>query len=240
MHQLSNFGVRRFMGKVISALLRLPADIWQMIITYFPGPIGNLARYRFWKKRLMFLGEKVKIDVGVYFQNPQFISIDDHCWIDRGVIILAGPDRSSRAKRLVPNDKFPFEKGRVHIGKNVHIALYVLISGIGGVCISDDCGISSGVKIYSFSHHYRSDEFPSDRSFCFNPLVEHNRQYMIEGPVFLGRSVGVALNAIILPGVFIAPDSFIAINSVVLSSCEEDNSLIAGNPAKRVKERFKL
>ena len=54
----------------------------------------------------------------------------------------------------------------------------------------------------------------------------------------MGRgSVGTCLNVVILPGVSIGKDSFVAINSVVNSSFEK-NSMIAGNPAKRIKNRF--
>jgi acetyltransferase-like isoleucine patch superfamily enzyme len=220
------------------ALLAIPSSIWQMIVTYFPGPLGYVLRSRFWRKRLKYLGAEVKLDVGVYFQNPQFITVDDKSWIDRGVILLAGPDSSTRARRAIPNDKFKLSPGELHIGKSVHIGPYCVISGIGGVHISDECGCSSGVKIYSFSHHYRSKDEPSNRSFCFAPFVSHDRQFLIEGPVFLGRNVGVALNAVILPGVSIENHSFVAINSVVSGSFEE-NSLIAGNPAKRIKGRFR-
>lgn len=223
----------------IKLLLEFPKDIWQLFVSYLPGVLGFKLRYRFWKKHLKFLGKNVKIDIGGYFQNPQFISIDDNCWIDRGVMILAGPDKSDRQRRLIANANFPLGKGMVHIGKRVHIAPYSIISGIGGIYISDECGIASGTKIFSFSNHFRSDEFPSDSGFCFAIFVEHSRQYMIEGPVFLDENVGVALNAMILPGVSIGKDSFVAINSVVTSSFGE-NSLIAGNPAKRVKDRFKL
>lgn len=219
--------------------MHFPIDILQLFVCYLPGPVGNVLRCWFWKKRLKFLGEKVRIDTGVYFQNPQYISLDDNCWIDKGVMILAGADKSSRPRRFVENNLFPLTRGMVHIGRNVHIGLYSVISGIGGVYISDECTFSSGVKVYSFSHHFRSDEFPSDKNFGFGSLIEYDKQYMIEGPIFMDRNVGVALNAIILPGVSLEKDSFVAINSVVMSSFKE-NSLIAGNPAKRVTDRFKI
>lgn len=225
------------MKRKMKYLLGIPVDVWQMIVSYLPGPIGYVLRYRFWKRRLNFLGEGVKIDVGVYFQNPQYVSLGDSCWIDRGVMILGGPDKSSRHRRLISNHDFQLEKGMVYIGNKVHIAPYSIVSGIGGVYISDNCGIASGTKIFSFSNHYRSDEFPSDWNFCFALFVESSRQYMIEGPVFLGNNVGVASNVTILPGVSIGKCSFVAINSVVMDSFIE-NSLIAGNPAKRVKDRF--
>ncbi|QTA83262.1 Hexapeptide repeat-containing protein [Desulfonema limicola] len=221
----------------IKILVKFPLDVWLLFITYLPGSVGFKLRYRYWKKQLKYIGKNVRIDQCVYFQNPQFISLDDNCWIDRGVIILAGADKSQRARRYIKNNLFPFEKGMVYIGKNNHIGSFSIISGIGGVYISDDCTFSAGVKLYSFSHHFRSDDFPSDKKFGFGSVIEHSKQYMIEGPVFLDKNVGIALNAVILPGVSIKKDSFVMINSVVTTSFDE-NSLIAGNPAKRIKERF--
>ena len=226
--------MRRLLYKIKSFL----ADSLLLIVRYMPGSTGHAIRKWYWKKRLLLLGKNTRIDSGVVFTNPKYISIDDNCWIDQDVIILAGPDRSNRKRRIVENHKFPYEKGRVHIGKNVHIAPRSLISGIGGVCISDDCSLASGVKVFSFSHHYRSDECPNDRNFIFSPLVDKDRQYMIEGPIYLEENVGVAVNTVILPGVRVGRDSFIAVNSVVFTTFEE-NSLIAGNPAERIKERFK-
>lgn len=228
--------MKRIKG-AIQLFLREGLQIWQMFIAYLPGQAGFALRYRYWKKRLRYLGEKVRIDVGVYFQNPDYISIDDNSWIDRGVIILAGPDKSNRDRKYINNPKFPLERGAVHIGKNVHIAQYSSISGIGGVFISDECNIAAYAKIYSFTHHYRSDYEPTRQDIVFGPMVSYEKQYMIEGPIFLGKNVGLAMNSVLLPGVSIEKNSFVAISSVVRGSFVE-NSLIAGNPARMVKTRF--
>ena len=104
-------------------------------------------RYFYYKRRLKFLGRNVKIDTGVYFQNPRFISISENCWIDKNVVILAGLDNSSREKILKRNNKYPGLPGEVFIGKNVHIGIGSIISGISsGVYISDDCGFSANCK----------------------------------------------------------------------------------------------
>lgn len=223
----------------IKMILHFPVDIWQMFISYLPGVTGAKLRYKYWKKRLKFLGKNVKIDVGVYFQNPQFISIDDNCWIDRNVVILAGLDNSNREKIIRENDKYPGLSGEVFIGRNVHVSVGCILSGISsGVYISNDCGFSANCKVYAFTSHYRSEKDAPDKNYCFGPMVEHSRQCIVEGPIFLGENVGIALDAIILPGVSIERDSFVAINSVVMSSFQE-NSLIAGSPARRVNARFK-
>jgi len=226
------------MNKYFNYLYRAPIDLAQILFSAWPGPLGFRLRYAFWKKRLKFLGNQVQIDIGVYFQNPQYISIDDKVWIDKGVIILAGPDKSQRKRRLIRNNNFTLKRGEVHIGKSVHVGPYTIISGIGGVYISDESTLSANVRIYSFSHHYNSDENPSDKRIGFGSMIDNGMQFMIEGPVFLGRNVGVAISAKLLPGVSIRKDSFVTIGSVVNSSFKE-NSLIAGNPAERIKERYK-
>lgn len=231
------------MKRKIKILVSFFVNLWVGCITYLPGDIGFILRYRFWKKKLKHLGKDVKIDIGVCFQNPDFISIDDNCWIDKNVTILAGMDKSKREKVYIDNKEFLGEPGVVFIGKNIHVGVGCIISGISaGVYISDDCGFSAGCKIYAFSHHYKSKMDPTNTNINFGTMVPHNRQCLIEGPVFIGCNTGFALNSIILPGVSISSNSFIAINSVVSKGGRqyEENSLIAGNPAKIVGRRFLL
>ena len=221
-------------------LLSSFSALLQMVISYLPGGLGDALRYRYWRKRLKNLGKGVRIDVGVYFQNPEFISIDDNCWIDRNVMILAGNDTSAREKVILRNPSFCGEPGVVHIGKNVHVGAFCVISGISaGVYISDDCGFSSGCKIYAFSHHYRSKESPADIRFHFGPLVPSDRQCIIEGPVFIGTNTGIALNSVILPGAAIPENCFVAVGSVVTRGKYDSNSILSGNPAKKTDERFR-
>jgi acetyltransferase-like isoleucine patch superfamily enzyme len=213
-------------------------DLIFLPIHHLPGPIATrYLRPWLWKPRLRFLGKNVGIEQGVSFKNPEFISLDDNCWLDQGVVIIAGPKKRDVPKHYVANDDFPLEAGRVHIGKNVRIANYTVVWGIGGVYISDNCGISMGVGFLSFTNHYRSREDPSNREICLGARVEDHKLYRIEGPIFLGTNVGIAMNVVILPGASIGKDSFVALNSVVRGSFEE-NSLIAGNPGRRISERF--
>ncbi|MDQ3399131.1 MAG: hypothetical protein M3511_15470, partial [Deinococcota bacterium] len=215
--------------------------LWLMVITYLPGRVGIFLRYRYWKGRLKHLGVNVLIDTGIYFQNPGFISIDDNCWIDKNVIVLAGPDSSGREIIALENKAYPGEPGVVHIGKRVHVGPGCTISGIAaGVFIGDDCGVSAHTKIYAFSHHYRSKKNPSDTSVIFSPLVAHDKQCLMRGPVAIGDNTGIALNVVILPGVAIAKNCFVAINSVVFRGSYPQNSVLAGNPAKRVDDRYKV
>ncbi|HEX5435626.1 MAG TPA: DapH/DapD/GlmU-related protein [Gemmatimonadaceae bacterium] len=223
--------------KWLRGIVLLPAALVEMIVTYLPGPVGYALRERYWRRRLGGLGRKVRIEPDVHFQSPKLIMIGDGCWIDKGVILLAGEDRSGRARRLLSTAGTTAPRGTIRIGADVHVGAYCLISGIGGVSIGNECTLSAGVRIYSFSHHYRSDEHPADRRIRFGSPGDPKRQFLIEGAVVLEENVGVALGAVILPGVRIARDSFVMIHSVVSHSAEE-NSLIAGQPATRIRARF--
>jgi len=229
------------MIKKIRWLIFLLGQLRILACTYMPGDLGYELRYNFWKRRLKFLGNRVKIDTGVYFQNPQFIYIGDNCWIDKNVMILAGLDNSEREKIVIRNKYYKGEPGVVHIGRNIHVGPGCIISGISaGVYISDECGFSANCKIYAFSHHYRSRENHGDSTMHFGPMVSQDRQCVVEGPIFLGENTGIALNAILLPGASIPENCFVAINSVVGPGRFSSNSIISGNPAKKIDNRFSL
>lgn len=225
----------------LKIIIDLPSDIWLMIISYLPGPVGFFLRFHFWKTRLRYLGVNVRIDTGVYFQNPDCIIIQDNCWLDKNVIILAGLDQSNREKIVIKNKYFKGEPGVVYIGKNIHVGSGCIISGISaGVYIGDDCGFSANCKVYSFTHHYKSRKNPEDFNIHFGPMASQERQCLVEGSISIGHNTGVALNSVILPGVALPDNCFIAINSVVHAKRFISNSIISGDPAKTIEKRFKV
>jgi len=105
------------------------------------------------------------------------------------------------------------------VNPNAHIA--------GKVDIGTGCRIASLVSIYGFNHgHSRTDIYIKDQ-----PSTS-------EG-VYLGDDVWVGANAVILDGLKIGSHSIVAAGAVVTKSFPE-YSIIAGNPAKRIKDRRKL
>lgn len=208
--------------KVLSAVLHFPIDIWQMFITYLPGQIGYGLRRLYWKKRLKYMGKKVLIDIGSYFQNPQYISLDDGCWIDRNVIILGGPPKEGRITFEKYNPDFPLKKGEVYLGKNVHIAPNCVLSGMGGLYIGLHSGVAAGSAIYSFSQHYRNLNDREDHfQYSFAPFARLDQQSMVLGPIFIGDYCGIGLHAIILPGTSMKNGSWVASGTIVSGSYPE-------------------
>jgi len=213
--------------RIAMMLASFPVDVWQLFIVYLPGPIGFKLRYFFWKKRLKFLGKGVKIDIGVYFQNPQFISIEGHCWIDRNVIILAGPPGAERITLLKNNPEFKGEAGEVYVCKNTHIAPNCVLSGIGGLYIGKNCGIASNSAIYSFSHHYRNLVIKEDIwQYSFTPMVRLDQQTMILGPVVIGDFCAIGLNSVVLPGTLLMKGTWISSGSVISESYSEQTLVL--------------
>jgi len=156
------------------------------------------------------------------------------------VIILAGIDTSTREKIVLKNDNYKGDSGGVHIGKYVHVSPNCIISGVsGGVYISDFCGLSANCKIYAFSHHYRSVNNPENRMIHFTPMCPQEEQCLIQGAVQIGENTGMALNVVILPGVSIPRNCFVAINSVVGRGKYSENTIISGDPAASGKPRFR-
>ena len=204
------------MDSKIESFFKLPLNVLEMICTYFPGQIGFSFRYSYFKKKLRFLGKNVRIGVGVYFQNPEYITIDDNAWIDRHVIILAGPPNFSRTTFVKKNPDFNDDIGNVYIGKFTHIAPNCVLSGIGGLYIGKNCGVASNSTIYSFSHHYKNLADEKDQSqYSFTPQPRFDQQSMILGPVVIEDFCAVGLSSSILPGTLLGKGAWVACGTVV-------------------------
>lgn len=206
-------------------------------IRYLPGPAGNLLRYNFYKKKLKYLGKNVTISEGVYILNPENVSIGENTWIDKNVILASGKPHKGERKFFWKNNKnYKGEIGELQIGRGCHIAPNAVIQAHGGVKIGNYTGIASGGKIYSMSHHYRNLEIEDEVLYKFSPRAPQNEQYLIIGPIVIQDNTALGLNSVILPGVTIGKNSWVGVNSSVISDIPP-NSIAMGNPAKIIKKR---
>jgi acetyltransferase-like isoleucine patch superfamily enzyme len=195
--------------------------------------VGTILRRKYYSKRFGKCGMNLQIDEGVIIQGAKDIFVGDNVWIDKYCILMAGkltiPKEQVKVKL---NKHYKHNEGELHIGSNVHIAPQCIIQAHGGVSIGNNCGFSSGVKVYSLTN---LPNRLSDEMIHFTPL---GNSYYLNSQIAISENVGMALNCIILTDTTIKQNSFIVPNSVVMTIIKE-NSFASGNPAKKIKDRFK-
>lgn len=111
--------------------------------------------------------------------------------------------------------------------------------------IGNFCSIAGGVKIILSSAH-RADwvstfPFIQTQDTTIMDHIEDNAKRGIlssKGDIIIGNDVWIGLNTIILSGVKIGDGAVIGAGSVVTKDVK-DYEIVAGNPAKHIKYRFK-
>ncbi len=111
--------------------------------------------------------------------------------------------------------------GNVSIGSNTRIGVGSVL--IGPVNIGEDVRLAQNVVVTALNHNYKD---------VSRPISE---QGVNTEEIYIGDETWIGANAVILPGVFIGKHCVVAAGSVVTKSIPS-NSLVAGNPAKIIKQ----
>ena len=120
------------------------------------------------------------------------------------------------------------EHNRVIIGKNVTTTNVLLIDfcqSCGDVIIGDDCMFSWGVAIRTGDSHAIFDQGTGQ-------LLNKNQS------VYIGNHVWVGADALIQKGARISDNSVVATRSIVTKQFDQGNVVIAGVPARIVRENI--
>jgi acetyltransferase-like isoleucine patch superfamily enzyme len=129
-------------------------------------------------------------------------------------------------------------KGYSHLGRGSK--LYVVEKA--KLVLGDNFSISASSAISCY--HYI--EFGKDIQFSWNCLVMDSDTHVIydingkrineDKPIIFEDKIWIGCNCTILKGTIIPSNCVIGANSVVTGNCFLKNSIIAGNPAKTIKE----
>ena len=198
----------------------------QDCIRNLSGPLGIRLRRWFYYRKFQRCGNHLVISEGVYIDQPENISLGNHVWLDKGVIIVTG---KSNRPNIIRKGDTPY-LGKLIIGDNVHVGIRSILQAHGGITIGDGFTSGSDSKIYTLSNDVSLCEYGTH-----NPDI--TKLHYKENHIDIGNNVWCGMNAIILAGP-IGNNVFLQSNSVCYSSIEE-NSVASGNPAKKIKLRFK-
>ena len=157
------------------------------------------------------LGEGVLVDRAASLINVENIAIGNNVRIDLFTMIVA--------------------TGEINIGSNIHISSYCYLAGRAGIELSDFCGLSSGVRLYSVSDDYTGGSLT-------NVTIPERYKRLASGKVLLGRHVVIGSGAIVMPNVNVLEGCAIGALSFV-SKSTLPWGIYAGVPARRVRERSK-
>ncbi len=117
-----------------------------------------------------------------------------------------------------------FSNSKIEIGKNTIINnSCTIVTDMVDIEIGENCKIGTNFKCYSSDFHGLKVE---DRE---------NLDKVMAKSVKIGNNVFIGDNVIILKGVTIADGSVIGAGSVVTKSFNEENTILAGNPARKIK-----
>jgi acetyltransferase-like isoleucine patch superfamily enzyme len=172
--------------------------------------MGMLSREAVESMGFAPVGADVQISERASFYGASRISIGNNVRIDDFAVLAAG-------------------MGGIVLGMYVHIAVGSTLIGAGKITLSDFCGLSSRISIYSSSDDYSGAKLT-------NPTVPAEFTGVTHAEVFLGKHVIVGSGSVVLPGVTIEDGVAVGALSLVNRDCKSFG-VYAGNPARRIKER---
>lgn len=157
----------------------------------------------------------------------QTISLSIGYFISRLILRLLGVKIGRNLKTLpittIENPK------RITIGNNVWISKNVAFYAHSGIKIGNDVIIAKDVSLISGDHNFTNDR------------KKINQQGMKDArkPVIIGDDVWIGEKAVILKAVNVGEGSVIGAGAVVTKNVPPF-SVVAGNPAKIIKQRGKI
>ncbi len=211
----SIFLFERICGFVLALPIPIYSTLVRMFVTAIPGLptfAGMYIRSLYYRIVLKRMESNVFIDQNVFFAFPKEVELDEFSYIDKGVTLMANTCK---------------------VGKRVHIAPRVIITGGGDFEIEDYACIATGSNIIT------STEVLKDGARCSGPMVEPEQRNVLRGRVLIQKDAFIGTNVTILPNVTVAQGSVAGAN-VVLSKSTEPWMIYVGAKTLKLAERERV
>lgn len=163
----------------------------------------------------------------IKIKNNPLISLDENVQIKQNAIVesrFGGKIEIGKKTQILDGVILLTCGGDIIIGENCSINPYTIIYGVGGIKIGDNVLIAGHCMIIPNNHNF------SDKNILITKQGCTAKGIIIEDDVWIGHGCSI------LDGVIVGKGSVIAAGSVVSKSVEP-YSVMAGIPAKKIKER---
>jgi carbonic anhydrase/acetyltransferase-like protein (isoleucine patch superfamily) len=200
----------------ISFLLTLPIPIYSSLVYALVTQARGLPHYSgmywralYYRRKLGLMEPNVFIDQNVFFAYPKSVELKEFSYIDKGVMIM-----SRTAK----------------VGRRVHIAPRVFVSGGGDFEIEDYACIATNSNIIT------STEVLKEGARCSGPMVSSDQRKVLRGKVLIMKDAFIGANVTILPDVTVGQGS-VAAAGVTLSKSTEPWGIYLGTKIQNLARR---
>ncbi|MGH8243050.1 MAG: acyltransferase [Steroidobacteraceae bacterium] len=204
---------------VVSFMLTLPIPIYSSLVYTtvtnmrgLPHYFGMYVRALYYRGKLGLMEPNVFIDQNVFFGFPKTVELKEFSYIDKNVIIM-----SRTAK----------------IGRRVHIAPRVFVSGGGDFEIEDYACIATNSSVIT------STEVLKDGARCSGPMVSADQRTVYRGKVLIKKDAFIGASATLLPGVTIAEGS-VAGAGVTIAKSTDPWGIYVGAKTQNIGQREKV
>ena len=142
-------------------VIKFITSIYSHFIMFFPNPLGNKLRIKYWRKKLNFLGKNIFFDVGIDMGGANKIYIGDNFLLGRDSVIGATESEGIFIGNNVSVGRGTYFHGSNHRFENLDIPINkqgTICSSIEymdkkySIILEDDIWIGSNSVILSGAH----------------------------------------------------------------------------------------
>jgi acetyltransferase-like isoleucine patch superfamily enzyme len=170
---------------------------------------GMYLRALYYRRILKRMDSNVFIDQDVFFAHPEGVSLQEFSYIDKRVMILCK---------------------NASVGRRVHIAPNVLVSGGGTFTIHDYAGIATGVSVIT------STAIIKDGARCSGPMSSVAQRNVLRGHVLIERDAFIGPHAVLLPNIIIKEGSVVTAGLTIRRNTDPWG-IYVGESAKNISKR---